>query len=689
MKYALAVSLLINTSVVFGQTVPQSPLREWSVRTATFEQPDSKRMEATTVDEALAPFYHGVASGDPLPTAVIIWTRVTPATEGEVSVRWRVATDPALTNIVATGTTAARAERDYTVKVDVTGLTPGTVYYYNFVANGRASLTGRTRTASTGTVQQARLAVVSCSNYPFGYFNAYRAIARRNDLDAVLHLGDYIYEYAASESSYGGQIGIQLGRQHSPDNEIVTLADYRTRYSQYRLDPDLRALHQQHPVIHVWDDHESTNDSYTDGAENHQPNEGDWTARREISKRVCYEWMPTREQSDGRIYRSFSWGTLFDLWMIDTRLDGRDRQVTLLGDQSTPASRDSLNDPSRRIMSAEQFVWLTNSMSQSTATWKVLGNQVMFAPVRSNPVDTAFLFDAVGPFFAALLRPQLPALQAVNDQAFQGDVWNNYPAQRKNLVQSWVTNNVGNVIITTGDFHSALAFDVPALDRTDNDGPNRAVEFMAPSVTSANFDENLLSVPTTAAIAPALIGTLNSTLRKNNDFAKLINLVDHGYYVLDLTLQRAQADYFFMDTLLIRSPNERFATGLAVQSGSATLATVNQPSPGKPVQDVPAPEVPNTATSVPRTAGPVTVLSLDPMPADHMITVSWIARTSNPVTVTLVDMAGRTVRSVVEGMASEGLMNAVIRVHDLAVGSYQLVFNDGITSLSRTIIVSR
>lgn len=689
MKLPIVVSLLLYVSVAFGQSLPDSPIRDWSVRTATFEQPDSKRTEVTTVDEALAPFYHGVASGDPLPTAVIIWTRVTPTTEGDVPVRWRVATDPALTNVVATGTATARAERDYTVKVDVTGLTPGSVYYYNFVTNGRASLTGRTRTAGTGAVQQARLAVVSCSNYPFGYFNAYRAIARRNDLDAVLHLGDYIYEYAASESSYGGQIGIQLGRQHSPDNEIVTLADYRTRYSQYRLDPDLRALHQQHPVIHVWDDHESTNDSYTDGAENHQPNEGDWTARREISKRVCYEWMPTREQPDGRIYRSFSWGSLIDLWMIDTRLDGRDKQVTLLGDQSTPASRDSLNNPSRRIMSNEQFSWLTNGMAQSTATWKVLGNQVMFAPVKSNPVDTAFLFDAVGPFFAALLRPQLPTLQAVNDQAFQGDVWNNYPAQRTNLVQSWVSNSVSNVIITTGDFHSALAFDIPAVDRSDNEGPNRAVEFMAPSVTSANFDENLLSVPTTAAIAPALIGTLNSTLQKNNDFAKLVNLVDHGYYLLDLTPQRAQADYFYMDTLLVRSTDERFATGLAVQAGSATLVSVNQPSPGKPNQDVPAPEVPNTATSVMAASGPVTVLSLDPIPAEHTVTVSWITSTSNPITLTLVDVAGRTVRRIVDGTQTEGLMNAVIRVIDLAAGTYQLVFDDGRTSLSRTIIVAR
>ena len=249
---------------------------------------------ATSVGQSLdfdpdyKPFYHGVASGDPLADRVIIWTRVTPETSpmAPVDVHWQVATDSGMTHVVQSGVFTTDAERDYTVKVDVTDLAPYTTYYYHFSALNATSITGRTRTAPTADeADRLRFAVVSCSNYQAGYFSAYRKIAERADLDAVIHLGDYIYEYSASGEDFYGNEDLRQNRSHLPDKEIVTLDDYRTRYSQYRLDPDLRAVHQQHPFIAVWDDHESTNDSYEDGAQNHQSEtEGPWEERKSESK---------------------------------------------------------------------------------------------------------------------------------------------------------------------------------------------------------------------------------------------------------------------------------------------------------------------------------------------------------------------------------------------------------------------
>ncbi|WP_116126379.1 alkaline phosphatase D family protein [Lewinella sp. IMCC34183] len=266
----------------------------------------------------LRPFYHGVASGDPLADRVIFWTRVTPDTVDGRSIRgeWCVATDPGLEDLVQEGTFTIEGETDYTVKVDVDGLAPATTYYYSFSALGRDSLTGRTKTTPTGaTADHLRFGVVSCSNFQAGYFNAYGRLAERNDLEAVIHLGDYIYEYANREY---GNTEVWDDRIVAPDREIVSLEDYRNRYSTYRLDSDLRHLHQQHPIISVWDDHESANDSYETGASNHQPgDEGSWTDRKEWSRRAYFERLPIRETGNRSIYRTISYGDLADLIMLD------------------------------------------------------------------------------------------------------------------------------------------------------------------------------------------------------------------------------------------------------------------------------------------------------------------------------------------------------------------------------------
>ncbi|MDB4937322.1 MAG: Phosphodiesterase/alkaline phosphatase, partial [Labilithrix sp.] len=295
------------------------------------------------------PFRHGVASGDPLPDAVILWTRLTqdpatdpaPAPTGTVQVTWEIAKDATFASIARSGAATADADRDFTVKVDATGLEPGTTYYYRFRALGETSPIGRTKTAPR-TATQLRFAVVSCSNYAMGYFHVYAALATRADLDAVLHVGDYIYEYADGE--YGDE------RKSEPNNETVTLADYRLRYAQYRSDPDLRELHRQHPFVTTWDDHEVADNASKDGAGNHDASEGLYADRKRAAFRAYAEWMPIRgDLADGKIWRTLRYGTLADLIILDTRHWGKQNQS---GDED-PARFDD----ARQILGVDQEAW--------------------------------------------------------------------------------------------------------------------------------------------------------------------------------------------------------------------------------------------------------------------------------------------------------------------------------------------
>ena len=315
-----------------------------------------------------AVFAHGVASGDPLLNRVILWTRVSPgAAMEQVTVQWTMALDAGFRQIVQTGVTSTNVGYDYTVKVDVARLEPGTTYYYKFAALGAESPVGRTRTLPIGDVERVRMAVTSCSNYPYGFFNSYRMIARRADLDCVIHLGDYIYEYG--EGEYG--TGAPLGRAPQPSREIVSLADYRERYAQYRRDPDLQEAHRQHPWIVVWDDHESTNDAWREGAQNHQPaTEGDWSTRRAVATQAWFEWLPVRENPflNSQIYRTFRFGNLMDLTMLDTRLAGRSEQVA--------AASPLVAAPGRSLLGAEQEAWLNQELLTSQARgarWRLVG----------------------------------------------------------------------------------------------------------------------------------------------------------------------------------------------------------------------------------------------------------------------------------------------------------------------------
>ncbi len=700
----------------------------------------SKRKGAamlTAIDSTLRPFYHGVASGDPLHDRVILWTRVTPsAPDLPVQVRWQVALDTAMQSVVTSGTFTTTAARDYTVKVDAQGLDADKTYYYMFTALGANSLIGRTKTLPlpTAAVRQVRLAITSCSSYPHGFFNAYGRIAARNDLDAVLHLGDYIYEYNASETSYGGKTGLRIGRVSIPANEIVSLGDYRTRYSQYRLDENLRRLHQQHPMIHVWDDHESANDSYMNGAENHQAaTEGKWDVRKAISKRVAYEWLPTRENADTIIYRQFAFGNLVDLFMLDTRLEGREEQVIGVLPSASQASKDSIANPKRTMLGARQFAWLTGNLRASGATWKVLGNQVMFAPITVESVD----MERVRRYSFAL-SVLAPTLMNTLQEAFYGDVWTNYPAERNNIMDSIRRNNIRNVVIATGDFHTGFSMDVTTeAANTSRYNPATgqgavAVEFMCPSISSGNFDENVsgglfgvingamrsLGFPSPQREAFAeimaardtqeLLSILSDALREQNRHLKNMNLTDHGYTLLDITPERTQGDYWYMDTVLIPSTRERFGGGFLTLSGQSNLTRSNTPAPPKAQQAIPAPARPlrttlavalgdvppqNTAPQsalldIPPTKGAsILLLGCYPNPMNTVGYINYTLLSAQPVSIALYDAAGRMVTRLVDGQMQEGNITVMLETSALPSGAYTCRIVTPQTVITRPIVV--
>jgi alkaline phosphatase D len=436
-------------------------------------------------------FIHGVASGDPLDDGVILWTRVSGAGGEAVPVDWQVATDSSMKSVIREGRIETNADRDYTVKVDVRELPSGSELYYRFVAGGVASAVGRTRTLPAGTIDVASFAVVSCSNYPTGYFHAYREIAKRTDIDAVIHLGDYIYEYG--HGGYATEYAEQLDRIPDPAGELITLADYRRRHAQYKADQDSKAMHAAHPLIAVWDDHELVNDAWRDGAENHNEGEGDWFGRLDAAIRAYLEWMPVRAEADGpgtRIFREFRFGNLLSLIMLDTRLHGRDRQPVLDIEMSDDDIKQVLGDPDRRMLGAEQSEWLDDALLRASETiWQVIGQQVMVSTVHAPSLGP--LLDPEGdsqPGESRLPREVLDQhiVMSKKNPPLLLDTWDGYDAARQRMFQS-LKAGASNPVFLSGDLHTSLAGNlVPSGEETAV-----AVEFMGPSVTSPGFAEYL------------------------------------------------------------------------------------------------------------------------------------------------------------------------------------------------------
>ena len=504
----------------------------WTAAAASLSWPLHAQIERASSDRR---FQHGVASGDPLSDRIIIWTRVTPRQSSPnqpVTVRWRVATDADAQHVVSSGTFETTAARDYTVKADVGGLMPGATYFYAFDVDGEQSPIGRTKTFPTSGAARMRFALVCCSNYPAGFFNVYTAITRRPDLDAVVHVGDYIYEFA--EGEYGA--GVAINRVPEPPREAIALADYRMRYATYRTDPDLQEAHRLFPFIAVWDDHEIANDAWSGGAVNHNPEkgEGDWGTRKAAAYKAYLEWMPIRESSDSGIhlYRTIPFGGLVDLVMIDTR-GLRDRQVA-------SADMRGLNDPRRSLMGAAQEAWLFDQLRASrraNTPWTLLGQQVIFSPIT------------------------LPGTRATNT-----DVWDGYLAQRARVLDLVEHENVRNLVVLSGDAHSSWGFDVarnPWADYRPASGEGSlAVELVAPAISSPTptMFSGKDGEQTAAAVRVAL------------PHLKYLDGIRHGFVLIDLTPMLMTASWIFSPDVRVHSDAETAGATLVCERGSCHLA---------------------------------------------------------------------------------------------------------------------
>ena len=529
-----------------------------------------------------AVFQYGVASGDPLPEGVVLWTRVTPAPEatpgsgkgGSVGVTWWVRDTTG--RVVRRGTVRTGPERDHTVKVDVRGLEPDRVYGYGFSLGSASSPVGSTRTAPVPAAKNARLrfGMVSCSNYTGGYFSAYRHLAARDDLDFVLHLGDYLYEYGNGDDRYGPS-SLAGKRDHDPATEMVSLSDYRRRHALYKADPDLSVLHRKYAFITTWDDHEVTNDTWREGAQNHQgATEGEYVPRRNRSYQAYDEWMPirlpqSRTAQEARIYRRLRFGTLADLTMLDLR-QYRDQQVG-------PTNGRTIDDPARTMTGPEQQAFLEQGLAAaSSPAWRLFGNSVQIMQVKAPPLPAA-----TAAALAALQGGPQPVSLPASGFALLVDPWDGYTANRQRVLEKSLEAE-GDPVFLTGDIHSTWAADLP-LDPGTYTGeptagsPSTGIEFVCPSVTSDNLDDITGSPPRTSSVA------VEEAIKGANRHIKELEFDSHGFSVVDITRERIQFDTFFISDREDPAATAAFYRGFSSTKGSRTVVRATSQVPaGRP-----------------------------------------------------------------------------------------------------------
>lgn len=527
-----------------------------------------------------SPFRHGVASGDPDTTSVVLWTRAT--TSGDVMLVGEIARDPDFTAIVMRSEIATGPDRDHTAKWLARGLEPGQTYYYRFRLDSAVSPVGRARTLPTGRLDRLGIALVSCSNFVFGYFNAYEAVAHDPAVDFVLHTGDYIYEYG--QDGWGGATGAMLGRSHDPAHEIVSLSDYRRRHAQYKTDAGAQAIHAAHTFMACWDDHESANNPWSGGAQNHQPaSEGDWQARREASIRAYYEWMPVREPewlggigaTRVQFWRSYSFGDLATLTTLETRHTARAEQIDYapvmdkVGDPAAIARfrREVLEAPDRRMISPECEANLARSLTQSLAAgqpWRLIGNAIPIA--RTDVPDVVGLGilpdpDAPGAPFAgaALDNARVLAAKGRAGLPFYPDTWDGYPRAREALYDLSRKAGAGDLIFLTGDSHSFWANSLK-----DAAGRPAGVELGTAGITSpGDFVESGFGTDLSRALDKAFADYIPEVVWTDN--------MHQGYVRLDLRRNAAEATFIAVDTIRSRAFRPFIVNRFTIMRDSAGL----------------------------------------------------------------------------------------------------------------------
>ncbi|MFZ3442902.1 alkaline phosphatase D family protein [Vibrio harveyi] len=520
-------------------------------------------------------FEYGVASGDPTQTQVIIWTRVTTAAS-YVDVTWQVSRSEDFSTVEQSGTFTTDTSRDFTVKVDVQNLNPSTQYYYRFMVGETTSIVGMTQTLPEGSVDKASMAVVSCANYPAGYFNVYKEILKQHQtesFDVVLHLGDYIYEYGAG--GYASEDAARLGREPSKGTECITLDDYRKRYAQYRQDQDLQALHAALPMIAVWDDHELANDAWKNGAENHQDNEGSFVDRRAAAAAAWTEWLPVRENtfSNMLIYRQFSFGDLINLMMLDTRLVGRD----------LPLDYFSLNAPTmdaigglvaqsrsadRELLGTEQLAWLMNAFNSQDAKWNVLGQQVLMSRMELPSSVMLAMFQ----LFNATDEQKMDALLAVNSAIsnyladpssdtiklpYNLDAWDGYYVERERVYEIAKASE-GHFVCLAGDTHNAWTSELKDVSNNPV-----GVEFATSSVSSPGLEEYL-------ALEPVAIAQMEYTLPHLVSELQWTDIKQRGFMRVTFTPEKAQSTWYMLSS--VKDKNYQVTTKMASTTDGVTLA---------------------------------------------------------------------------------------------------------------------
>jgi len=481
-------------------------------------------------------------AGDPLTDGVILWTRVSGGSDAPVPVDWVIDQDPELDEVTASGRTEATADADWTVHVDVGGLEPETHYYYRFDALGASSPIARTRTLPE-TTDHVRFAMVSCAKFNAGFFNAYSRIGARHDLNFLLHLGDYIYE-ASNTPPKTQTPGADIGRPFDPLHECVTLDDYRTRYSQYHLDSDVQNLHLAHAVIPTIDDHEFADGAWRDGATEHKPEYGTWADRKANAFRAREEWLPIRRPDPAdpsRVWRRVALGGLADVFLIDTRTR-----------RDEPVPEPAMNAPDRTALGPEQRDWLLGELDASSATWRLLANPSVMGQTW-NPA----LPDDV--------RPGLTKVKLLADD-MKGpdyDQWDGYPAERDALFAHIIERGIDNLVVLSGDVHVSLMIELHR-DPFDSTDQPFAVEIVTPSLTSQNLDDKM--------------GWARHDMQSQEVEQRAIeflphwqwaDLDSHGYTIVDVTPERVMAEFWHLDTVLERTPNEERAAAFAVEHGSA------------------------------------------------------------------------------------------------------------------------
>jgi len=685
-------------------------------------------------DASLAPFYHGVASGDPLEDAVIIWTRVT-TNQLSVDVNWRIATDMTMNNIVNQGSVTTTQDQDYTVKVDAKNLNPYTTYYFQFEALGATSVIGKTKTAPAqeDIVDNLRFAIVSCSNYQDGYFNVYNQIANRSDLDAVIHLGDYIYEYESGGYGYSQEIG----RGHVPENEIITLDDYRVRHSFYKLDPMLRNVHQQHPFINIWDDHEFANDANKFGAENHtEATEGDWETRKNNAFKAYFEWMPVRANTieEYRLYRTISYGKLMDLIMLDTRIEGRYTQVTTSKNLISAASsndefksfaqnviaKKNLKNESelREVLEAvlpmvlrvsseekiaegtlsskefdivvDEFTKLvqnanTSKVSTSSDTGeleRLLRKGTRYNLETEKKSSKATYNSILGAEQFAWLKEELQASSAkwrvIGNQVMlmpwngvpTNDAWDGYQEEREVLLEFVDTNDINNIIVLTGDIHSTF------IGEVEYEGDCKMCEFIVPSVTSTNLD----------FLGGVVSGLSQFYIRLLNRHIKDVDLDNHGYYVLDVREDRVQGDWYDINTIEAPVSGEQRSRSWYVNIDDCQVRSTSIPAVA---------EVSTRAAGLDATIGNTgminkddfTIMGLYPMPLQNLGNIHYIVHQNTTMKISIYDLSGKKIRELQNERMVPGIYNLSFDSTTISSGNYVVAIETDNTRISRNIVV--